>query len=275
MNTAQAIRPDSARQSALPMLAFVVLAFGGAWLLWGYWVFAMPPGGLIVSPAFILSALAGGLAPSLAALAISYWSGGRDAFAALLRPLMQWRIGWGMTAIALLLAPAAMFVSTLLQGTFVGQLKWPDPSLLAMALVWPLMAALGEELGWRGFLLPRLAGRLGLLPAALVVGLVWGLWHLPADYIALKGYGDWFFAAFLLNGPVVLTAHAIVMAWLWRRTQGSTFAAVLYHLSITTSAMIAPTAAADGLAGVLAAACGAGVMAIVAVVLLMVRRNDF
>ena len=95
------------------------------------------------------------------------------------------------------------------------------------------------------------------------------------DYVALKGYGDWFWLAFLINGPILLTAHAIVMAWLWRRTGGSTFAVVLYHFSVTASAIVAPTAGSDGLPGVLAAACGAGVMWAVALVLLGVRRADF
>ena len=46
---------------------------------------------------------------------------------------------------------------------------------------------LGEELGWRGFLLPRLAARQGPLRASLVVGLLWGLWHLPAFWLPGTG----------------------------------------------------------------------------------------
>ena len=178
-------------------------------------------------------------------------------------------------AVTLLLVFAVTAVSVTLQATLVGPLHWPNPDLLAMGLVWPVLAALGEELGWRGFLLPRFAQRFGLLPAALVVGAIWGTWHLPADYIALKGYGDWFWAAFLLNGPVVLTAHSIIMAWLWRRTSGSLLSSVLYHATITGSAIVAPTAGSDGLPGVLAASTGAAVTWIAAILLLVFHRSDF
>lgn len=254
---------------------FLAGTFGWAWLLWGYWVVAMPPGGLQVGPAFIVCAIAGGFAPSLAALAVTFAQDGRHGVVELLKPLLRWRIGRGMAAVILLLVPAPTAVSVALQAAFVGPLKSPDPAILLMALVWPVMAALGEELGWRGYLMPRLNPRLTLLAAAVVTGLVWGLWHLPADYVALKGHGGWFWAAFLLNGPVVLTAHAIIMAWIWNRTGGSTLAATLYHMTITASAMLAPSAGSDGLPGVLAAACGAGVMWGAASLLLVLRRDDF
>jgi uncharacterized protein len=259
----------------MPIWSFLAGTFVWAWVLWGYWMLAMPPGGLQISPAFIICAIAGGFAPSLAALGLSWHVGGRRTVAALLKPLGEWRIGLGPLAFALLLMPAAMLGSVALQTVLIGPVKWPDSSLLAMALVWPVLAALGEELGWRGFLLPRLVRRMGLLPAAIVIGLIWGLWHLPADYIAFKGYGGWFWLAFLVNGPIILTAHSVIMAWLWRRTGGSTFAAVLYHFSITASAIAAPNAGSDGLPGVLAAACGAAVMWVAAIALLALRWKDF
>lgn len=54
---------------------FLGIAFVWAWGLWGYWVFAMPAGGLQISPAFIVCAIVGGLAPSLAALVVTVLAG--------------------------------------------------------------------------------------------------------------------------------------------------------------------------------------------------------
>jgi uncharacterized protein len=257
-----------------PVALFLLGAFGWAWLLWGYWVFAMPPGGLQVSAAFIVCAIVGGLAPSLSALAVTAMAR-ETAVTTLVWPLAQWRFGPVYYLVALLLMPALAIVSTQVQAILVGALTWPDPALLTMALVWPVLAALGEEIGWRGLLLPRLERRMGLLPAAIVVGLIWGLWHLPPDYIALKGYGDWFWLAFLINGPLILTGHSIIMAWLWRRTQGSLLVAVLYHWSITASAIAAPSAAAEGLPGIASASIGAALIWLAALTLLALRRNDF
>jgi membrane protease YdiL (CAAX protease family) len=234
----------------------------------------MPPGGLVISPAFIACAIIGGFAPSLAAIMVSAIRGGRGEVGRLLstarRPLRA-----GDTLLALALVPAATLVSCGVQLLTGLQLRWPDPALLAMALVWPIMAALGEEFGWRGFLLPRLAAAWGLLPAALAIGIVWGVWHLPADFVGLKGYGNWFWLAFLINGPIVLTAHSIIVTWLWQRSGHSTLVALLYHWSVTASAIVAPASTAEGPAGLWSAAAGAAILWVVAIALVVARRADF
>ena len=251
-----------------PITLFLALTFGWAWLLWGYWVFAMPPGGLVLSPAFLLMAIVGGLAPSLAALAVHGLTGGTQGVTGLLRQLADWSRPRGWYVVALLLGPLAIASGWIVGAIALPQLVWPDlPVLLPVLLVWPLLAALGEELGWRGFLYPRLEARLGWLGAALVLGVVWGVWHLPADFVALKASGDWFWLAFLLNGPLVLTGHALVMAWLWPRTGGSLFCMVLYHLGVTASAIASPSAGPDISLQLALAAIGAGTVWLLALAL--------
>lgn len=262
--------------AAAPVTAFLIGTFGWAWLLWGYWIPAMPPGGLELSPAFLACAIGGGLAPSLSAIGVAWLTGGGTGVARLLAPLGRVRVSLGWYAVALLTVPLVTLVAAGLRTTLMGGGVLADVgALIPIILIWPLMAALGEEIGWRGFLLPRLQHRFGILTSALIIGVVWGLWHLPADYIALKAYGDWFIPAFLVNGPVVLTAHAIIMSWLWNRTGGNLLLIVLYHLTITASAMAAPSGFTDGASGVAAAAIGAGCFWVVALALLVWRRNDF
>ncbi len=245
---------------------FLLLTFGWAWALWGWWVVAMPPGGLVLSPAFLVCAMVGGFAPSLAAL-IVLGLGRSGAARDLLRRLLDWP-GTALSLLSLLLAPAFAVVGWMLQPPFFRSLAWPDlAALLPVLLVWPLLAALGEELGWRGFLYPRLMPRFGAVGAAVAIGLVWGLWHLPADFVGLKASGPWFWLAFLVNGPYVLTGHALVMAWLWRQTGGNLVSMVLYHLGITASAMLAPSPGTDALAQIASAAIGASVVWLGAIVL--------
>ncbi len=239
---------------------FLALTFAWAWLLWGYWVITMPPGGLVMSPAFLITAMIGGFAPSLAALLTLRVRAGRPALGALLMRLTDWPSP-ANAVLALLLAPASAAIGWLLLGGVFAQLHWPDPlQLLPVLLVWPALAALGEELGWRGLMFPALAERFGPIAAALIVGLVWGLWHLPADYIGLKATGGWFWLAFLVNGPFVLTGHALMMAWLWRWTSGNLVAMLLYHLGITASAMLSPSPGVAALDQIAAAAIGAAVV---------------
>lgn len=252
------------------VVIFLVITFGFAWILWGYWVVAMPPGGLVITPAFIVCAIVGGLAPSLAAMAVALLRDGRAGVVALLATLGR-AIARPYLLLILVTVPAATLLTCIVQQLAGLQLRWPDPALLMMALIWPIMAALGEEFGWRAFLTARLIPALGLLPTALTVGLIWGLWHLPADYVGLKGYGELFWLAFLINGPILLTGHALIMTWLWQRTASSTLGAVLYHWTITASAMLAPAVASEGMQGLVAAGIGAAAIWAVAIGLWMLR----
>lgn len=248
-----------------PLTVFLTGTFAWAWLLWGYWLPAMPKIGLVLSPVFVITAILGGFAPSLAAIATTWLLSGRDGVGHLLHGLTRWRATPAQYALAVGIAPAAALLTAALLPILVGPIRPPDPGIIAMAAIWPVMAALGEELGWRGFLFPRLLSRFGLVGSAVIVGLVWGAWHLPADFVGLKGFGLWFWLAFLLNGPIVLTAHALIMAWLWRRSGANLLLMVIYHWSITASAMLMPTTyTQDGL-GLAASALGAGILWIIAI----------
>ncbi|MEV4324010.1 CPBP family intramembrane glutamic endopeptidase [Microbispora rosea] len=95
------------------------------------------------------------------------------------------------------------------------------------------IVVLGEELGWRGWLLPRLAGSQGVLKALAVTGFVWGLWHAP---LTLLGYnypdiGPW--AALAFTGFCVL--FGMLVGWL-RLSSGSLWPAILAHGSLNACA---------------------------------------
>ncbi len=127
--------------------------------------------------------------------------------------------------------------------------------------------ALGEEWGWRGYLLPRLTGTRGVVTGLLLSGAIWGLWHAP---LTLLGYnypslGPW--AALYFTGFCVLAG--VVFGWL-RLLSGSVWPAVVAHASLNAVApavMLIGDAAAPpnlvvaGLSGVvgwvLLAVCGA------------------
>jgi membrane protease YdiL (CAAX protease family) len=190
-----------------------------------------------LGPDFLVLALAGGLMPSFTAL-LWHLGGGRvppeargNLTAASLLPLRM--------VAALLVVPVLAGVGIAVQVLAglpydLGQVS----ARLAVGIGWPLMAAVGEEFGWRGALLPLLRARLGALRAALLIGLVWGMWHLPSDWIGLKSQGRWFLPLFLVQGPILLTAHSVIMTWIWERTAGKTLSALLYHFGITASAIL-------------------------------------
>lgn len=109
-------------------------------------------------------------------------------------------------------------------------------SAITLGIVATMVATFGEELGWRGYLLPRLAP-LGAVKAAVLVGVIWGLWHAPI--IIIDGYefnglypalGVFFFLLFTI--PV-----SIVFAWL-RFSTGSIWPTVLAHSVLNTFASL-------------------------------------
>jgi len=222
-------------------------AFVFAWALWAPLLGRnVNPAG-VPSPDFLILALAGGMMPSFAALVWRLF-GGRlnpDVRAGLERTSSY--PAW--LGACLILTPVLSVAGLGLQIVCGIRFEFGNvPSRLALGLAWPVMASLGEEFGWRGVLLPALRGRFGLLGSALLVGAVWGLWHLPVDWIGLQSQGAWFWPQFLIQGPVVLTAHSLIIAWLWMKTGGRTLTAIVYHFGITASAILLSNQAA-GLTG--------------------------
>jgi membrane protease YdiL (CAAX protease family) len=114
--------------------------------------------------------------------------------------------------------------------------RWPPfgtESLLlipfAIAISTPFQA--GEELGWRGFALPRLAERFGLAGASLVLGLVWALWHLPLFFVLdVDKYGQSFVVY-----TVQVVAISVAIAMLCARTGGGLFLPMLFHAAINNT----------------------------------------
>jgi membrane protease YdiL (CAAX protease family) len=130
--------------------------------------------------------------------------------------------------------PNAVTISAL-----ADKLQWHLPTALFIPAYFLLIAttgmipsvahALGEEIGWRGFLTPRLIARLGFTKGALATGVIWTAWHLPillfADYNS--GTPWWFGMPCFL---VMVVSISIVLAWL-RLRSGSVWPCAILHAS--------------------------------------------
>jgi len=100
----------------------------------------------------------------------------------------------------------------------------------------------GEEIGWRGYALPRLAARFGLARASVLLGVIWGCWHLPLFFVhGLGNYGQ-SFPMFVLGS----TGLSVAMAWLYAHTNGSLLLAMLMHSAVNQTMGIVPTRVAPG-----------------------------
>jgi membrane protease YdiL (CAAX protease family) len=213
-------RPIWARRSSL--LLYFVLAFALSWWVW---------------PLRLLNPTSSPLVPfgpALAAFAVSALVEGRRSVLDLLRRLARWRVHvvWYLVALAGPFALTTLAVAlTIAAGapppTFAGYLDWPV--VLATVAQTAVVVGLFEEPGWRGFALPRMQSSLGAGRAALVLGVIWVLWHLPLLISDRTGQRPW--APF----SVWAVAESVILAWLYNGTGGSLPIVILFHSAGNTS----------------------------------------
>jgi membrane protease YdiL (CAAX protease family) len=191
-------------------------------------------------PFIYLAMLAG---PTVAGLLLTGVVSGKAGFGDLLSRMFRWRVDVRWYVVALLTAPvtvtAVLLALSLSSAGFLPGIFASDDkvSLLVIGLAAGLMTGLCEELGWTGFVIPRLRLRYGVLTTGLIVGLLWGAWHFP-----LFSGGDLSGALPLaLFLPVqlfsFLPAYRVLMVWVYDRT-GSLLVAMLMHVSLTASTLI-------------------------------------
>ncbi len=180
----------------------------------------------------------GTFGPGLAAILVTLLISGRTGVKELLGSLLIWRVAiqWWLVALLLpaLIVLGAVYLFSLFGGPGLDFSRYqPLYSLIPMIILITLLNGVGEELGWRGFMLPRLQSRYNALVSSLIVGFFWGLWHAPVYFIAgtaqsiLRSQVG-FLAGLLL---FILSTMAISMTftWVFNNTRGSVLIAALLH----------------------------------------------
>ncbi|HET9741828.1 MAG TPA: CPBP family intramembrane glutamic endopeptidase [Terriglobales bacterium] len=121
--------------------------------------------------------------------------------------------------------------------------SWPrfgheGPIVILIAIVISTPFQAGEEVGWRGYALPRIATRIGYARASLVIGVIWALWHLPLFFLqGADKYGQ-SFPVWSLG----VTALSVAITWLYAHTNGSLLLTMLMHSAVNQTLGIVPSA---------------------------------
>jgi membrane protease YdiL (CAAX protease family) len=209
-----------------PLAFFFILAYGIAWIPLAY--------GLATGKYFLLGMVS--FAPAISAVIMTAANEGKTGVQAIISRLFLWRVNFKWYLIALL-APLVMELlaflthklfgdtSPSLQFTdwiqmFLAQLPW-----LAIFLVFLVLLSSGEELGWRGYAMPGLQARYGSVWASLILGLLWGLWHLPMFWIpGSSQYG------LPVPGFILATiGFTFIYTCIYNGTKGSVLLASVFH----------------------------------------------
>jgi membrane protease YdiL (CAAX protease family) len=260
-----------------PLLAFFALTFG---LTWGLGAcFALFPVQLeavfgkvsVANPLFILAVYA----PSISAIIVTGLIDGAAGIRQLLGGFLRWRIGIQWYLAILLVFPMLSAIALLLSLPFtqtpVAIDHWYQLFLLGptgreivhaadagAGAFWRVVAVtlgslladpgpLGEELGWRGFALGRLLKDRSALSAGVILGIIWGVWHLPAFVIGGTPQNHISIPVFMIS----IVALSVLMTWAFKGTGGSVLAAVLIHWISNTCADLTSMPLALFTAGVL------------------------
>jgi membrane protease YdiL (CAAX protease family) len=195
----------------------------------------------------VSSPVEGALLVALIAIpaALVWISGSRNPrFTTLLSSILSPRSPWWTYLVAVLLFPMASVLGAGMVMLFGGDVGSQPPVLaetswtgilVVFAVTLLFGGPLGEEIGWRGWLLPRMQSRLSPLLSSLIVGLVWGVWHLP---LHLRGVYDAGMGAGLAGFALRIASScllAVIFTWLYNRSRGGLLVVILLHTSVNNT----------------------------------------
>lgn len=210
-----------------PLVSFFALAFLYSWI-------CRVPAMILPGWPEVISFLSL-LGPAFAALTVWLICGDQPRITEMFRSLFRWKVnlGWYLVAFFLPLV--------LLAGTFLVNQIWrgaplpgsgssspallPFITLVLFNFVYLVFLEWGEEIGWRGFALPRLQEKLHPLAASAVLGLLWGAWHLPNFWIAGSMQRMVPIPVYLLY----ILGHTFLYSWIYNGTKGSLLLSCIHH----------------------------------------------
>ena len=203
------------------VVLYLVLAYGISWSIWPL-ILINPDSSPLVP-----------FGPGLAAVLVAVVAGGVPGLIGLLRQLARWRVSprWYGVAVGM---PVAISAAALGAAVIAGAQppQWEPSDVVQVAgtlLMTMVLIGLFEELGWRGFLLPRLQRDREALVAALMVGLAWLPWHLP-ELVSDPGQRP------LAQFVVYIFALSVLLAWVYNSTQASLPLVILLHAAFNSFA---------------------------------------
>jgi uncharacterized protein len=227
--------------------AYFVTAFAGTWLTilplvlgqdgLGFFAYRFGEAGILLA---LLGSFTG---PLLAAYLVTFVTSGTDGIRALSRRYFRWRVGilWYFVALFGYFLVWVAGYAVWLNGAPLYAL-FAKPWLLLRSYLVPFallsVLAFGEETGWRGFALPRLQARYGPLRGTLILGILHGLWHLPALLVPGFISGSTISVPFVAGWIATAVAATVLYTWIFNNSGGSLLIAIMVHAGSNASSSL-------------------------------------
>jgi membrane protease YdiL (CAAX protease family) len=185
-----------------------------------------------------LLGILGALGPAASAIIITYLIEGKDGVNILLKRVIQWRVNilWWLIGFyvwwLMCSAIAIIFNLTSLQNITLGFVfSLINIPVLIFILQFPLLIGMfGEEVGWRGFALPKLLDKYNPIVASVILAIPWIFWHAP-----LAVFPDWRgnmpVENFLLHYILLIIPLSLIFTWFFQKSKGSILLVMIFHKS--------------------------------------------
>lgn len=228
------IDPSDARQYQVPFSAltpFLLMTFGLAWGIFA--LFILLPEQMTVifgeltgrHPLFILAVWA----PAIAAFILIKHQAGMGGLRRYLTRLFLWRCPPAWYAFLFVGIPLLFFGGSALKGNlFADPVPFSSFQALILSLTMTLVIGPIEEFGWRGLALPLLQRRFAPFGAGLILGVIWGFWHLPAFLLSGTPQSAWSFTPFLMGSIAI----SVIVTPLFNASHGSILLPLLVHFQL-------------------------------------------
>ena len=218
------------------LVLYFIITYAVSWAIWSPIVLAAQ--GLVKWQVPFAVYYLGSFGPMISALIMTAITTGGTGLHKLLARLLKWRVDLHNYAFAVL-APVGLFVIAVMLNRIIAG-TWPDLKLLGEAdymptlglggvlILWFLTYGLGEETGWRGYALPHLQRKHPAANAALILGIFWGCWHIPAFF-----FRDTYTEMGIIGFPMLIVSivfASVVFTWLYNSTGSSLLLVTLFHV---------------------------------------------
>lgn len=261
-----------------PVLSYYLMVFGISWggilLIAGGQIPGTPEQVGSLFPLALLMLFAG---PFVSGIVMNGLTGGKAGLKDLFSRMRRWRAAGRWYALAILFSP--LLVAGVLLGLSLASPEYipglfsasDKVGLLLFGVVWGLLGGdLLEETGWTGFAIPNLRKRYSILATGLIVGIIWGIWHMLIAVWATPGLAgktpfDMFVASFLAFYMIGLPAFRVLLVWAYDRTESLPLV-MLMHASMSSSTLILQPLAPGMVAVIWNLALSIGLWVVVAVV---------
>jgi uncharacterized protein len=194
--------------------------------------------GLLMFPVLLIG-------PPSAGLGLTLLYSGRKGIRALGQRMRRWQVerGFYLTAFCIppLLIPGVLYLlSQIVSPVF-------KPNFFPAGIIFGVFAGFLEEIGWTGFAYPSLRKNFSAPCAAIILGIIWGLWHLPViDFLGAGFPHGRYLPLFILDFCTIMTGIRCLICWIYERTGSLLYAQAMHAVSTGSLVMFGPATVSPG-----------------------------